>query len=45
MKIDVLDILFDNLTPQQALDRGALLLDGPDFHYVVTPNPEFVLRR
>ena len=43
MKINVLGIEFDALNAQQALEHGAMLLDRPGFHYVVTPNPEFIL--
>lgn len=43
MKIDVLGIQFDDLTRQEAAARGAELLEEDAFHYVVTPNPEFIL--
>lgn len=43
MKINVLGIKFDALDAGQALEQGTLLLDQPGFHYVVTPNPEFIL--
>lgn len=43
MKTEILGIQFDNLTRQEAAQRGAELLASPDFHYVVTPNPEFLL--
>lgn len=43
MKINVLGVYFDNVTPTEALERGAQLMAQPGFHYVVTPNPEFVL--
>jgi len=43
MKINVLGVRFDNVTPEEALERGAQLMTQPGFHYVVTPNPEFVL--
>ncbi len=43
MKIDVLGIQFDDLTRQEAAARGAELLAEDAFHYVVTPNPEFIL--
>lgn len=43
MKINVLGVRFDNVTPDEALERGAQLMAQPGFHYVVTPNPEFVL--
>jgi len=43
LKINVLGIRFDNLTPEETAEQGACLLAQPGFHYVVTPNPEFVL--
>ena len=42
MRINVLGVGFDNLTMEEAVDRGAELLRGPGTHYVVTPNPEIV---
>lgn len=41
MGIDVLGVVFDNLTPDEAVQRGAALA-AEGFHYVVTPNPELV---
>lgn len=43
MKTEILGIQFDNLTQQEAAQRGAQLLAEDKFHYVVTPNPEFIL--
>ncbi len=43
MKTDILGVLFDDLTMDQAVQAGAGLLDEDTFHYVVTPNPEFIL--
>jgi len=43
LKIDVLGVRFDNLAPDEAVTWGAQLLEQPGFHYVVTPNPEFLL--
>lgn len=43
MKINVLGVGFDNVTLDEAVARGAQLMEQPGFHYVVTPNPEFVL--
>ena len=43
MKTDILGIQFDNLTREEAKEAGAALLHSPEFHYVVTPNPEFIL--
>lgn len=41
MRVDVLGVGFDNLTMDEAVDRGMELLCG-GAHYVVTPNPEIV---
>ena len=43
LKTEILGIQFDNLTRQEAARRGAQLLAEDKFHYVVTPNPEFLL--
>ncbi len=43
MKIDVMGVSFDNLTPKEAVDQGLALAKGQGFHYVVTPNPELVM--
>ena len=43
MKIEVLGIQFDDLTLEQAAEKGAAMLEEDRFHYVVTPNPEFIL--
>ena len=43
LKIDILGIGFDNLTREEAKEAGASLLRSQDFHYAVTPNPEFIL--
>ena len=43
MKIDVLGVSFDNMTPEEAVAAGAALLEGEKASYVVTPNPEFIL--
>lgn len=43
MKTDILGVQIDHMTLDEAVDAGRTLLDGPGFHYVVTPNPEFVL--
>ena len=43
MKTNVLGINFDHLTLEQAAEKGGEMLRGNKFHYVVTPNPEFVL--
>jgi N-acetylglucosaminyldiphosphoundecaprenol N-acetyl-beta-D-mannosaminyltransferase len=42
MRIDVLGVGFDNLTMDEAVERGLSLLHSPGTHYVVTPNPEIV---
>lgn len=43
MKINVLGVRFDNVNLGEAVELGAQLMTQPGFHYVVTPNPEFVL--
>lgn len=43
MKQNILGIEFDDLTRQEAAQAGAALLEEDRFHYVVTPNPEFIL--
>lgn len=43
MKTDILGIQFDNLTQEEAAQAGADFLASGTFHYVVTPNPEFML--
>ena len=43
LKKEVLGVRFDDLTRQEAAQVGAALLEEDKFHYVVTPNPEFIL--
>lgn len=43
MKQEILGIQFDNLTLDEAIESGTALLNDNGFHYVVTPNPEFIL--
>jgi N-acetylglucosaminyldiphosphoundecaprenol N-acetyl-beta-D-mannosaminyltransferase len=43
LKKEILGISFDDLTLDEAAQKGAEFLSGSDFHYVVTPNPEFIL--
>ena len=43
MKINVLGVNFDDLTLEQAAEKGGEMLREDKFHYVVTPNPEFIL--
>lgn len=43
MKKEILGIQFDDLTLDEAAQAGAAFLEGDAFHYVVTPNPEFIL--
>lgn len=43
MRIDVLGVGFDNLTPEETVEAAAALLSSEGFHYAVTPNPEFIL--
>lgn len=43
MKTQVLGIQFDNVTLDEAAELGGQMLQEDRFHYVVTPNPEFLL--
>lgn len=43
MKKDILGVLIDDVVTEEAITLGLELLDKPGFHYVVTPNPEFIL--
>ena len=43
MKIEVLGVAFDDVTLEQAAEMGGKILQEDRFHYVVTPNPEFIL--
>ena len=43
LKKEVLGVNFDDLTREEAAQAGAALLEEDKFHYVVTPNPEFIL--
>lgn len=44
MRTDVLGVGFDSLTLDEAAEAAAALVEGEGFHYVVTPNPEFLQR-
>ncbi len=43
MKTDVLGVDISDLTLDEAIAAGAELMEKEGFHYVVTPNPEFIL--
>lgn len=43
MKTDILGVSIDNVVTAEAVEQGVALLDKPGFHYIVTPNPEFIL--
>lgn len=43
MKIDILGVVIDDVVTEEAIALGLGLLDKPGYHYVVTPNPEFIL--
>jgi N-acetylglucosaminyldiphosphoundecaprenol N-acetyl-beta-D-mannosaminyltransferase len=43
LKQDILGVLVDDVTLDEAVAAGEALLDQGGFHYVVTPNPEFIL--
>ena len=42
MRTDILGVGFDPITLPQAVSAGVALARDAEFHYVVTPNPEFV---
>lgn len=42
MRVKLLGVGFDNVTMEEAVQRGTELLQSPGAHYVVTPNPEIV---
>ena len=43
VKNDILGVGVDNLTLDEAVAEGCALLEQDGSHYVVTPNPEFIL--
>lgn len=43
MKKNILGVNIDNLTLEEAVTAGCALLEQDGSHYVVTPNPEFLL--
>ena len=42
VRTEIMGVTFDNVTLEEAVQRGAELAEGPGFAYVVTPNPEIV---
>ncbi len=42
LRNEIMGVSFDNITLDEAVERGAALAQGPGFSYVVTPNPEIV---
>lgn len=42
MRVSILGVGFDNVTMEEAVERGKALLEQEGAHYVVTPNPEIV---
>ena len=42
MKRDILGVLFDCVTMEEAVTAGTQMIREEGFHYVVTPNPEIV---
>lgn len=44
LRVDILGVGIDDLTPDEALEQAAGLIEDGAFHYVVTPNPEFLQR-
>ncbi len=42
-KIQLLNVMIDNVTMAEALDRAKDFLHAKSFHHIVTPGPEFLL--
>lgn len=42
MRVKILGVGFDNVTMDEAVQRGVTMLQSEGTHYVVTPNPEIV---
>lgn len=42
MRVEILGVGFDNMTMEQAVEKGVRLMESEGVHYVVTPNPEIV---
>ena len=42
MRVEILGVGFDNMTMDEALEKGVRLMSEQGAHYVVTPNPEIV---
>lgn len=42
MRVELLGVGFDNVTMDEAVQRGVEMLQSEGTHYVVTPNPEIV---
>ncbi len=43
MKTDVMGVAFDDLTMEEAVERGVTLASAAGYAYAVTPNPELVM--
>jgi len=43
-KVSILNVSFDNITQAQVLERTETFIKSTDSHYIVTANPEFVVR-
>ncbi len=44
MRVDVLGVSFDNITPEEAVDRACAMLEEDRPHLAATPNPEMIQR-
>jgi len=42
-KVEILGVKIDNLSLQEVLEKTGQFLDSADQHYIVTPNPEFLV--
>ncbi|MFA6215119.1 MAG: WecB/TagA/CpsF family glycosyltransferase [Patescibacteria group bacterium] len=43
MKVEILGVKIDNLSLQEVLEKISQFLDSKNQHYLVTPNPEFLV--
>ncbi len=43
LKVELLGVRFDDLSPEEMVHTAASLIEAGGFHYAVTPNPEFLL--
>ena len=42
-KVDILGVRIDNLSLQEVLEKVTFFLQSANQHFIVTPNPEFLI--